>query len=409
MATYDVAALSSALEYDTTDGQYPSITQLSSTRFLVIWSRSGTLKGQCFDINRGTGVISAVGTSSLTGFSVLVGFSVVAVDENNAVLFFADASDGYAIVISIDSSGNITNGTEQAFSTNNNIGWTDCVKLDATHVLYTFNDNTSGGTARVLSVNTAANTVSFLGSNFVYDSDTGVMGASLSLIDSGHALVTYQGTAVDGFARVLAIDGSFNVTGAAVSFEFYDSATIAYTNAAILNPSSSPILAATLYEASAGATTGRILQGLKIDSSAYTITNFAGTVRNQLDSYTTAGLIRRALFRIDNDHMIAFYEFTGADGRVQTLSINTSTGATTSLSTATFETTQAKEISAADLGSGLFVAAWRGASDDGFIQAFQVTMPATTSIKTINGLATASVKQVNGLAIASVKNWNGLA
>lgn len=35
--------------------------------------------------------------------------------------------------------------------------------------------------------------------------------------------------------------------------------------------------------------------------------------------------------------------------------------------------------------------------------------PATTSIKTVNGLAVASVKTVEGLAIASVKNINGLA
>lgn len=34
---------------------------------------------------------------------------------------------------------------------------------------------------------------------------------------------------------------------------------------------------------------------------------------------------------------------------------------------------------------------------------------ASTSIKTINGLAIASVKTVQGLAIASVKTWNGLA
>lgn len=50
---------------------------------------------------------------------------------------------------------------------------------------------------------------------------------------------------------------------------------------------------------------------------------------------------------------------------------------------------------------------WTG-SNSWFAAALEIKQ-ATTSIKTINGLAVASVKTVNGLAIASVKTVNGLA
>lgn len=49
-----------------------------------------------------------------------------------------------------------------------------------------------------------------------------------------------------------------------------------------------------------------------------------------------------------------------------------------------------------------------GGTLTGYTQNFDL-QEATTSIKTVNGLAKASVKTVNGLAIASVKTVNGLA
>lgn len=52
-----------------------------------------------------------------------------------------------------------------------------------------------------------------------------------------------------------------------------------------------------------------------------------------------------------------------------------------------------------------------GTSDTltGYTQNFDIQEGASSSIKTINGLAKSSVKTVNGLAIASVKTVNGLA
>lgn len=409
MADFDITALSSPLEYNTTDGSGPSIAYLTSTRFVIVYHQSGTMKVQCYDINRGTGVISSVGTNSFPGYSIVGQPSVSALSSTRALVFFGDSGDAYVSIIIIDGSGNTSEAGQTAFTTANSVTDIDSVVLDSTHVLYSYASGSIAPKARVVTFNSGTDTLTLEGSDFTIDADTSCTSPSLSLISTSKCLVTYQGAAVDGFSRVLSIDGSYNVTGAAVSFEFYDSSTVSFTNSAVIDATTSPILGASLYEASAGATTGRILQGLKIDSSAFTITNFVTTVRNQLDSYTTSSRMIRALFRLDATHVIAFYEFTGADGRAQTLSIDTTTGATTSLSTSTFETTQAKDISACDLGTGLFVCAWAGSANDGFMQAFQVTMPVVSGVKTVDGLAEASVKTVDGLANASVKTINGLA
>lgn len=58
---------------------------------------------------------------------------------------------------------------------------------------------------------------------------------------------------------------------------------------------------------------------------------------------------------------------------------------------------------------GLAAKGSAGGTLTGYTQNFDIQEGASSSIKTVNGLAKASVKTVNGLAIASIKTINGLA
>ena len=415
MADYDITQLGSAVEFDTADYRLStSGGYLKSTRFVLAWqSTTNAKKVQCFSLNRATGAIAAE-DSAVTFDNTDASdnaISLTVIDSTHFIVFWRGTDgDGFCRIFSVnDGSGAITamgaGATE--YDTTNGSFPSSCL-MDPTHVLNTwYYSSNDDGYAQIFTVNTSTGAITAESSPFLYD--TIGESASVAKISDTKALVCYKGASADGFARVLDVNTStWAVTGAGSSFEFQDNITEQWNNVVIMNPGESPTIAVNFYFNASGGTVGRVLRQLSINTSTWAVSNLGTQL--QLYSGVTDMNIERSLQVIDSTHFIVWFVGTADDGFVRTYSINLGTGALTQLNEVEFNTIDNSLDCSVNMGSGLFINAWQDVtSGDGFVQAFQVALPVSTSVKTYYGLATASVKTIDDLAIASRKTWEGLA
>lgn len=414
MALYDITKLGSPLEFDTADyGNSGSGGKLSTTRFVLAWqSTTNVKKVQCFSLNRSTGAIAAE-DSALTFSNEVAdaqGISLTVIDSTHFIIFWiGTAGDGFCQVFSVNSgTGAITAmGSPTEYDTVDGLT-PSSVLMDATHVLNCWGGSGSDGFAQIFTVNTGTGGITAEGSAFEYDTTEGLY-PSVAKISATKALVCYAGASQDGNSRVLDINTStWAVTGAAASSVFQAS-ILNVSNNVIILAAGSPTTAIDLYLNTTGGTTGYLLRQLSINTSTWAVTNLGTQLQVSTEN---AANFERSLQRIDDTHFIVWLSGNSGILYARTYSINLGTGAFTLLNEVqVLAGSPGKRDVSVDMEGGLFVDAWNDTDGggDGFVQAFSVALPSTTSIKTFDGLADASVKTVNGLARASVKTFNGLA
>jgi len=399
MASYDITALSTALEFDTAQGSFNSIIRWTDTRVINAWTGSSDSKGliQGFDVNSGTGAVTAIGTP-----------------------------------LSFD-------------GTNNDANAKQVITFDSTHCLLVWRDGTdTQAKSRMLAVDGSGN-VTTAGATKTLTSIT--QGPAVCLIDATHALVVGSGSGQDGFAQVITINtGTWAITEPAAALEF-DTTDCVYPK---VLPIDGTHFIVTWFQGG----TGVMAQVLTVNTGTWEVTT-EGTALN-----VGAGGGLQEICEMDNNHFMITFADNGSDGNAQVIEVNLGTWAVTnvgtplefltgtinSLAVITFDATHAVvtydsngnaymvtlavdgswnvsvpasalEYTTGNLGANYFslclldsprlVCAWEGDGSDGFTQSFDVTeQVGPANLKSYNTNLKANIKTINTNPIANVKSLN---
>lgn len=382
MATYDVTALDTPLEFDTTRADSKSMVRIPGTdRVAIAWYQSTTLVYvQAFNVNKTTGAITAIGSpldiEAGTSSATEAGISLVLIDASNLAVFWVGAdADGYCRLLSVDGTGNITaNGSVVEYSTDDG-RYPTSVLMDSTHILNVWQASAGfDGFAAIFTVNTGTGSISLTGTRFEFNTSDYSFGNVVKL-SATKAVVFYAGVDSDGYATVLDINTStWAVTAAGATFEFRDAGNIRGNSIVVMDDAGSPMRVVNGWNDSDAGDSE--IQSFSINTSTWAVTAF-GTLLDLSTSGATENYAVTAQ-KVDDTHALVFYEGASANGFARVLTYNAGTGALTATANELNFETNAFQFSSSVAfieTPGFFVCAWSGLGTDGFVQAFQVTMP----------------------------------
>lgn len=386
MATYDITALDTALEFDTTSNLGCSIQRIPGLdRVILFWDKSSTeILVQCFDVDILTGEITAIGTplDVEPGTALTSRFlSISIIDASNAIISWAGPSeDGFIQLLSIDGSGNVTtNGSSLEYDIqkgNYPLG----IFMDSTHLLRLWASSSNQGLAQIFTIDTGAGTITPEGTPFEFESNEFSRGNVIKLTST--KVVTFYSCPSDlnGKSVVLDINTStWEVTSAGSVFTFTSSSIMGTSTVLVEDSADFKVV-----NGIANLTNARSeIASFSINKSTWEITSF-GTIYNlSASGLTSAASFTPQVLSVDSNHLVAFYVGASADGYARVVTYDPSDGdISPTANEIEFDTTSfARSASSAfENVPGFYVLAWQGAGSDGFIQAFQVEMPVPTNI-----------------------------
>ena len=406
MADWDVTTAAASLEFDTRDNSFNSCFQIDSNHFINFWlGGAATTDGftQVFTVNTSTWAVTTAAASKLFSTDVGTYNTCYQIDSNHFINFWRGvSSDGFVQTFTVNTStwAVTTAAAVLEFDTQNYI-YGSVAKIDTNHFIlfYLGSTATQDNHAQTFTVNTTTWAVTTAAARFLFDTDVGTLNSCFQ-IDANHFINFWQGVAADGFVQTFTVDTTtWAVTTAAAPLEF-DTQQGSYHSCYQID--SNHFIDFWLGGA---ATTDGFVQTFTVNTTTWDVTTAAASLQFETDtgSYNSCR-------QIDANHFINFWTGPGADGFTQVFTVNTTTWAvTTAAASLEFDTQSCVYNSCFQIDANHFINFWQGFDTDGFVQVFTVELPASSAIKSINGLAKASVKSINGLAIASVKNYNGLA
>lgn len=395
MAAYDVSLLGSGLEFDTTSYLQGALGKLSATRFVIAWQQSDIVKNvQCFDINTSTGAITAVSsplnflTDSVVWGNTLRPALQVYDSTHFVIAWNGLSSDGFIQSFQVNAgTGAITTwGSALEFDATNGTGLSMCA-IDSSHYLVTWSGAANDGFARVFTLNTGTGAIAGEGANFEWQTTEATI-TSVALLDSGHAIVCLKHeTDNDLSAKVLSIDGSYNVGNAGTETVLQATITVNGNNVVVMDSSISPMVAVDFYSTTTGTTSGKILRQIQVNTSTWAVSNL-GTQSQVTSSSNVIDSCGYAIQKIDSTHFIVWYKGSADDdGYATTYSINTSDGSLSALSTVEYLNADVAYHSSLQMDTYLYVCAYQDVtSGDGFVQAFSIAQPVTIKPFTLLGV-----------------------
>jgi len=200
------------LEFDTSQGLTPALSQIDSTHYLCAYAGPG---------NDGWATVLTVDTGTWTitnrtpfefDTSQCLTPALSQIDSTHCLCAYTGfGNDGWATVLTIDTGAwTITNQTPFEFDTSQGLAPT-LSQIDGTHYLCVYAGPGDDGWATVLTVDTGTWAITSQ-TPFEHDASQGLTPA-LSQIDSTHYLCVYQGETGIGWVVVLTVDtGSWTVT-----------------------------------------------------------------------------------------------------------------------------------------------------------------------------------------------------
>jgi len=117
------------------------------------------------------------------------------------------------------------------------------------------------------------------------------------------------------------------------------------------------------------------VQTFEVNTTTWAITTAAASLE-----FDTTQNSYNSCYQIDSNHFINFWGGVDSDGYVQAFEINTTTWVITTAATSLeFDTMQGWYNSCCQIDSNHFINFWAGDGHDGFVQTFEVELPATPS------------------------------
>jgi hypothetical protein len=224
VAADTIVPLSSALEFDTSDGDDFSLAQIDSTHFICFYASAGTGIATVFEVNLGTGAVTEPGSPLTFDAGSVQGISCVALGDGTHFVNFWGAPvvpTAQCFTVNTGTWGITANGTPLTFGTvadKHNAITTG----DGEHFVDVYQGATGLLTAQAFNVNLSTFAVTTVGTPFAGSSASDIVATAL---DGQHFVAFYKGPA-DGYVQMLEMDSlSFDITAAGTLISGFDFST----------------------------------------------------------------------------------------------------------------------------------------------------------------------------------------
>ena len=400
MASYDITAQSTALEFDTANGKYNSCYQIDSNHFINFWSGDGD-DGytQVFEVNESTKAITAKGTP--LEFDTVNGAfnSCFKIDSNHFINFWSGAgSYGYTQVFEVNLSTWAVTAKGSALQFETSVGvFNSCFKIDSNHFINFWRGANDDGFVQVFEVNLSTWAVTAKGTAVEFDTAYNASNSCYQ-IDSNHFINFYAGAAGSyGYTQVFEVNLSTWAVTVKPRLQF-DSNGANYNSCYQIDSNH-------FINFWSGAGSYGYTQVFEVNLSTWAVTAKGSVL--QFHSAVNSN----SCYKIDDNHFINLWSDTGAI-YTQSFEVNTSTWAVTAkgskVTVQSGATPTPSSSSCKEASDGYFTGFWSGIDSDGFTQVFSVEMPITgpANLKSYNTNLKANIKTINTNPIANVKSLN---
>lgn len=232
--SYNLTALGSALEFDTSFGLYNSAQFVDSTHVINFWAgATGPVQvhAQVFELD-GSYNVSAVGspiqldTSQSSG--AITSCKLTGDDFHFVCAWDDSASDnGVARVVEVNDTTYAVTALDSVFTFNsggaqNTQGGISCETMDDEHIVIAWYNSSSpsGLFLQVFNINLSTYEITAVGTAFDEPIEGGYL--SLELLEDTHLLMFWEGTTNNGFVRIYDVDiatGDISPVAAALNFD----------------------------------------------------------------------------------------------------------------------------------------------------------------------------------------------
>lgn len=397
-----------SLEYDTGNGETPSVVNVSGSVYAVAYEGAGS-----------DGFVATIDIAT----NGTVGNSVIDVLEFNttqalqpdieavtgdvyAISYSGSGNDGFLTTVEIDSAGNITNTALDTLEFNTGLGFeTDLFPLDSDTVGIAYRGPGNDGFVETLDIDGSGN-ITEVGV-FEYNTTEG-REPSVVNVSGDIWAIAYYGPGQDGFVATMDIDAAGTIIPATISNFEYDTTQGHRPNIINIAGSTFAIVSQgagndgfldTITISSLGVVTPAVIDSFEFDTAfaetpvitpitgdEYLITyegpgadgfmktvtiSSGGTIttpENDSFEFDTVNGEFPYVEAIDTDTFAVFYDGGGTDGFVQTVSIDGSGDiASLIIDQFEFDTTFAYEPHLVNVSGSMYAIAYEGDGDDGFL------------------------------------------
>lgn len=212
--TGNVSTNGSSLEYDTTNGTYPSSVLMDSTHILNIWSGEGNDGyAQIFTVNTTNGTITKTGSAYEFDTNSYTYGSLQKINATKAIVFYAGlGNDGYARVLSINTSTWAVTGAGSTFEFKDNVEnvGNACVLMPNNKIINIYTSIDDKKTSiRSFSINDSTWEITAWGAeNNIGTIRTDRESVTLQKVDDTHVIALHQGVNYLSYCRVLTLNTS---------------------------------------------------------------------------------------------------------------------------------------------------------------------------------------------------------
>lgn len=381
---WNVSALGPTLEFDTTNADGSAVERLTDTRFVIVWSdfTATNIYVQSFDLNRTTGEITANDSPlALVGHAFnsynSAATSIVRLSDTQFAVFWSgEGRDGYCRTFQVDGGGAVTAwgsqleyDTDAAFATAAVL-----MHIDGSNarILNVWEGTNSDGFARIITVNMSTGAMTGTGTALEYDNQEGGKPAVV-VLSSDKVLVTYSGLDSDLYAVVLSVNTTtWAVTIASGPVELHDGVTVGPSGMnALTLMSASPLIAVSAYDTGAFSGDRYYLQMLDIDDITWAVSPRGSRVYVHANG-NVAGA--RNIARVDDENVLLVYRERGggSDGFAAVYNADLIGNTLTAGTPLEYEPNTFNDFTLCDMGGNVYVSAFSGIDNDGFVVALQI-------------------------------------
>jgi type II secretory pathway pseudopilin PulG len=350
-----------SLEFDTSNGETPSVVNISGDIYAVAYEGSGS-DGfvSTLSISQ-TGVIgnSIIDTLEFDTSQGLDPSIIHVSGDVYAIAYAGSGNDGFLVTIDIDSSGNIANSVIDTFEYNTNQGMEpSIVNVSGNVYAIAYRGSGSDGWLQTITID-GAGTIGGTIDVLEFDASSG-REAHLINIDGQLFAIAYRGPSNDGFINTFSIDGSGNISSVIDVLEFD---TFDTYDPRIINISGT--VYAVIYE---GSGQDGFIKTFSIDGS--------GNISSLIDVYeyeTDRGESPDIIQMSGTLYMIA-YEGAGSDGYASLVDIqNDGTITKQLISTYEFDTSNGEDSFLVRLSNTHTAVFYDGTSTDGLVRTLEIS------------------------------------
>ena len=362
-----VTTSSDKLDFDTNSGLYNECLLIDANHVINFWrDTDGDGQVQIFEVDTSTWEITTVAASlefDTESYAFGSGYKV----DDNHVIFFWDGSsgfDGFVQTFEVNTTtwAVTTAAASLEFDTQTN-AYNSCYKVDTNHFINFWMGVNDDGFVQTFEVNTTTWAVTTAAASLEFDTVQAEYNGCTQ-VDDNHFINFWSGDSDDGYAQVFEVNTStWSVSTAADRIEF-DTSLAKYNKPQKVDDSS----IINFWEADD--TVGRA-KVFNVDTSTWVISDKGVILEFETGSFSTYN----SSCEVDTNYFLNFWQGDDSDGFVQLFKIDTSNdlySVSTAAAWLEFDTADGEFHSCHGIDTNHFINFWQGASNDGFVQVFEV-------------------------------------